>query len=77
MIEAVSRWYQLISQDYSTAKIILHESGRLAEIVKEAQGELSGELRIGIICTNICTLPVALVYEFIFKKIPNGQAQDQ
>lgn len=33
------------------AKIILHESSRLAEIVKEAQGELSGELRIGIIPT--------------------------
>ncbi|HEY5368510.1 MAG TPA: LysR substrate-binding domain-containing protein [Hanamia sp.] len=33
------------------SKIILHESSRLAEIVKEAQGELSGELRIGIIPT--------------------------
>jgi len=33
------------------AKIILHESGRLSEIVMEAQGELSGELKIGIIPT--------------------------
>ena len=33
------------------SKIILHESARLRGIVKEAQGELSGELRIGIIPT--------------------------
>lgn len=33
------------------SKIILHESARLRGIVLEAQGELSGELRIGIIPT--------------------------
>ena len=33
------------------SKIILHESARLKGIVQEAQGELSGELRIGIIPT--------------------------
>ncbi|MEO6683613.1 MAG: LysR substrate-binding domain-containing protein [Ginsengibacter sp.] len=33
------------------AKIILHETGRLTDIVKEEQGEFSGELRIGIIPT--------------------------
>ena len=33
------------------AKIILQESNRLQEIVKEEQGELNGELRIGIIPT--------------------------
>lgn len=33
------------------AKIILQESSRLQEIVKEEQGELNGELRIGIIPT--------------------------
>jgi LysR family transcriptional regulator, hydrogen peroxide-inducible genes activator len=31
--------------------VVLHESGRLRGIVLEAQGELSGELRIGIIPT--------------------------
>lgn len=33
------------------AKIIIQESNRLQEIVKEDQGELNGELRIGIIPT--------------------------
>lgn len=33
------------------AKIIIQESNRLHEIVKEEQGELNGELRIGIIPT--------------------------
>ncbi len=51
------------------SKIILHESSRLGEIVKEAQGELSGELRIGIIPTLAPYLLPLFMNSFL-KKYP-------
>jgi LysR family hydrogen peroxide-inducible transcriptional activator len=49
------------------AKIILHESSRLSEIVKEAQGELSGELKIGIIPTLAPYLLPLFMNSFLHK----------
>ena len=51
------------------AKIILQESNRLKEIVQEEQGELNGELRIGIIPTLAPYLLPLFMNSFL-KKYP-------
>jgi LysR family transcriptional regulator, hydrogen peroxide-inducible genes activator len=51
------------------AKIILQESDRLTEIVKEEQGEIRGELRIGIIPTLAPYLLPLFMSSFL-KKYP-------
>jgi LysR family hydrogen peroxide-inducible transcriptional activator len=51
------------------AKIILQESSRLKGIVQEAQGELSGELRIGIIPT-LAPYLLPLFMNAFLKKYP-------
>lgn len=52
------------------AKIILQESKRLAEIVEEEQGELKGELKIGIIPTLAPYLLPLFMNSFL-KKYPS------
>ena len=51
------------------AKIILQESNRLKEIVQEEQGELKGELRIGIIPT-LAPYLLPLFMNSFMKKYP-------
>ena len=55
--------YKIIAQ----AKIILKESKRLTELVLEAQGELSGELRVGIIPTLAPYLLPLFISSFLEK----------
>lgn len=55
------------SKIISQAKIILQGSNRMKEIVHEEEGELSGELKIGIIPT-LAPLFTAFVYELATKK---------
>ena len=51
------------------AKVILRESKRLKELVQEAQGELSGELKVGIIPTLAPYLLPLFINSFL-KKYP-------
>lgn len=51
------------------AKVILNESKRLKELVREAQGELSGELKVGIIPTLAPYLLPLFINSFL-KKYP-------
>ena len=52
------------------AKIIIQENNRMKEIVKEEQGQLSGELKIGIIPTLAPYLLPLFIQSFL-KKYPS------
>ena len=57
------------SKVIAQAKVILRESKRLKELVQEAQGELSGELKVGIIPTLAPYLLPLFINSFL-KKYP-------